>query len=240
MRQSESMFSNLNPIKILKTILTNDLFLPLCLVLTYLIFLFIVRGHFPTSEELIRTFSRIYGRFGYEIIFLAAFLESVAVINLFTPGGVALALGVIFARKGEMDLIFVILFGSLGAISGYLIDYWLGFYGFSQVIKKLGYTNLLITAGNKLKRFGKRGLILGFIHSNIGSFLSISAGTISFPWKSFTVIMVVSTFFWASLWGIAIYAMGDIVLTILRRYGFLVIFFISAGVFLSKLWKEKE
>lgn len=240
MQQLDSMLSNLNPIKILKTILTSDLLLPVFLLLSYILFLFIAKGVFPTSAELVQTFARLYGKYGYEIIFISAFFEALVLVNLFVPGGIALALGVVFARAGEINLEAIILIASAGAICGYIIDYFLGLYGFSQVLKRIGYKKLVIQSGLQLNKFGKRGLILGFIHANIGSFFSLAAGTINFRLRTFIIIAIISTIFWSCLWGLAIYAMGDVFLTIIRRYGFLLMFFIIGGVFLSKLWEEKE
>lgn len=234
------MFSDINPTKILKLILKSDLLLPIFLLFSYILFLFIARGVFPSNTELINTFARLYAKYGYEIIFISAFFESLVLVNLFVPGGITLALGVIFARAGEINLEAVILIASIGAICGYLIDYFLGLYGFSQVINKMGYGRLITQSRIKLHKYGNRGLILGFIHANIASFFSFAAGTINFRLKTFIIIAITATFFWFSLWALAVYAIGDVFLTILRRYGFLLILFIIGGTFLSKFWEEKE
>lgn len=219
--------------------LRSDLILPTVLIIAYIIFLVLARGVIPTPEELINTFASLYSKYGYEIIFLAALLETLVSVNLFVPGQVAMAMGVIFARSGQTELSLVILTASAGSICGYLLDYVLGSYGFADIIKKAGYKNLLDQAQKQLKRFGKRGLIFGFIHSNVGSFLSLVAGAANVSWKIFIPIAIVATFFWTTLWGILIYIFGEIILMIISKYGFLLFIFVIAGMVLNMFWKEE-
>lgn len=217
-----------------------DLILPLILIIVYVVFLVIARGVIPTSEELINTFSSLYAKYGYEIIFFAAFFETLVLVNLFVPGQLAMALGVIFARSGQTDLLLVILTAIAGSLLGYLIDFVLGSFGFSSVIKKAGYGDLLIHAKKQLKKFGSRGLVLGFVHSNIGSFLSLVAGAVDMPWMQFIPIAVIATSFWLTLWGILIYIFGDVILVILTKYAFLIVLLVISGLLLNFIWKAKK
>lgn len=215
-----------------------DLALPIVLILVYIFFLVILRGYIPTSEELVQTFASLYQKYGYEIIFVASFLEALILINLFVPGQMAMALGVVFARSGQTELIPVIIVASLGALAGYILDYSIGFFGFADIIKKLGYQDILNQANLQIKKFGDRSLILGFAQSNLGALISLSAGTISIKPRTFLLIAVIATFFWMSLWGILIYIIGDIVLHIFSKYAFLIIFLILLGFLLIRLWKK--
>ncbi len=227
-------------LNVLKAILASDLLLPLILLLTYIVFLVIARGIVPTSAELVNDFQALYLKYGYEIIFIAAFLESLILINLFVPGGGAMALGAVFARTGQTQLIWVILAGGTGAICGYIIDYILGYYGFADILKKAGYNNLLNEAKNKLNKFGKRGLILGFINPNIASFLALAAGTTNFNKKYFVILAICATFFWGTLWASLVYTLGDIFLDFFKNYSFLLIILIILGLVLARIWKGGE
>ena len=70
--------------------------------------------------------------------------------------------------------------------------------------------------------------------------LAYAAGTTGFKFKDFLILAVLSTLFWSSLWGIAVYAVGEVFLTILKKYGFLLIIFLIVGMFLAKLWEEEN
>lgn len=224
----------------LASFLRSDIFIPTLLLVVYVSFLIIAKGAIPTADELIKTFSNLYAKYGYEIILAAAFLESLVLVNFFVPGQVAMALGVIFAKTGQTELTAVILTASLGAISGYLLDFVLGMYGFSDILKKIGYGQFILRANQELKKAGARGLALGFIHTNIGSFLSLAAGTANYKFYPFFIIASVSTFVWASIWAFVIYALGEVFLLILTRYMVPLVLIIIGILFLSKYWKERN
>lgn len=224
----------------LKFLLTSDIFIPLLFLLTYIIFFVFAKGVLPTSEELIQLFAILYQKFGYEIIFIAAFLESLILVNLFIPGQIVMAMGVIFARSGQTELATVLITASTGTILGYMIDYSLGLYGFAQIIKKLGYGNFLDQTRSTLEKFGIQGLVLSFIHTNIGALSSFTAGTIKMPWVKFLVLATISTWFWSTFWGLLVYAVGDVILEIIKKYAFLLVIFIIAGLFLMKMIKKEK
>lgn len=214
--------------------------MPLILILLYGLIIYLARGVIPSADELIDTFALLYARFGYEIIFVAAFLESLAVITYFVPGSIALALGVVFAKTGQTELVGVIGVAVFGAVLAYQLDYILGYFGFGDLLKKMGYGNLLNQSQKQLHRFGNRGLILGFIHANFGSLFSLAAGATNYPWPKFFIICTSATLFWGILWGIVIYSLGDIVLLILRKYSFLIFMLFGALFLLSIYWKRKD
>lgn len=217
-----------------------DLILPLILVIVYLIFIIIVRGYAPTTEELINTFAQVYSKYGYEIIFLSALLESLVLVNFFVPGIVGMAMGAIFASTGQTQLTHVILTASMGASIGYSIDYLLGYFGFSDLLKKLGYSNFLSTAKEKLRSLGDRGLILGFIYPASGSLMSLTAGTTKMTFLKFLLVMVLSVFCWFSLWGILFYSFGEMMLRLITRYSFLILLLIIVLIILSRFFKVKK
>lgn len=226
--------------KILILFLRVDLIIPAILIAAYLILIYIVRGTIPTSDELILAFSSLYAKYGYEIIFVSAFLESLVIVTYFVPGSFALALGVIFARTGETELVKVIGVALVGATLGYQLDYLLGQFGLGEIFKRIGYQNLLDVAKSKLHRFGKRGLIIGFVHANLGSLVSFAAGATNYPWWRFLIISFFATLFWAILWSIVIYSLGDIFLELMKRYGFLLFILFACLLVLMNLWKEKK
>lgn len=234
------MFSNLNPLRWIKYIVENDLLLPVILLLVYLLFLALVKGTIPTSDEIIATFANLYQKYGYEIIFVSAFIESLIMVNLIVPGGAGLLLGVIFARTGQTELIPVILVACVGTVLGYILDYLLGYFGFADFLKKFGGKSLFSESKDKLKRFGKRTLILAFIHANIGSFVSFAAGAARFNFKVFLIIAVAATLFWATLWAMAVYAIGDIFIILFRKYSFLILVLVITGGVLNSLWKGRR
>lgn len=226
--------------RLVRLIVKYDLILPLTLLSTYIVFLVVARGVVPTSEELIEVFGDLYAKYGYEIIFVSALLEGLVLVNLFVPGMLALALGAVFASTGQTDLTQVILTASAGIILGYVVDYLMGYFGFGETLKKLGYAGFLDSSREKLKQFGNRGLIVGFFHTNVGSFLAFAAGTMKLPFINFLIVAIASTILWATVWGIAAFYFGEVFLNIIKRYSFLLVIFVIAMFVLASLWKYKS
>ena len=224
--------------KIFQVIFSSALIAPATLLVVYLVFIFVIRGSIPTAEEIVHTFASLYARFGYEIIFVAALLESLILVNLFVPGMIAMAMGAVFARTGQTELVLVVLTASLGLLIGYAIDFLLGYFGFGAILKKLGYGWFTKQANDQLKRFGHRSLVLGFIYPNVAALLSFTAGTTSFSFMRFMIIAILSVALWMPLWGILIYSLGEVFITILTKYSFLVVTVILASIFLAGFLKE--
>jgi membrane protein DedA with SNARE-associated domain len=227
------------PIAVLKTIVSSDLFLPAALLAVYVLFLIIARGAVPTTAELVTNFQGLYQKYGYEIIFAAAFLEGLVLVNLFVPGGAAMALGAIFARTGQTSLPLVILAGCSGAICAYILDFVLGYFGFADILKDLGYKHLLNQAHSKLDKLGKKGLVLSFIHPNVASFAALISGTLNIKIKEFLVIALISTFAWGTIWAVSVYLLGNFILRLFGRYSFLLVLLVVIGLVVVR-WKRKK
>lgn len=226
------------PMKILGFIFDKKLILPISLLVFYLLFLALAKSVIPTGQELIADFERIYLKFGYEIVLAAAFLESLVVVNLFVPGQVAMVMGIVFARTGQMSLPGVLLSAVVGALLGYSLDYALGRFGFAEIIERTGHLSLVQNAKKQLDRFGKKGLVVGFAHTNIGALLSLAAGISEISIKTFSAVAVLATFFWAVVWSILIYLSGEVILIIISRYAFLLFFLVVIWMILSRIRKN--
>lgn len=225
-------------ISIINTILKSDLVLPFILLASYGAFLFVIRGVLPNPDELLRFFSIYYAKFGYEIIFVAALLEGLVLVNLFAPGQVALALGIIFARTGETSLPLIIIAVVLGALTGYMIDFLIGLYGFGDILKRFGQGGYVEKAKKELQKAELKSLFVSFIHENIASYMSLAAGTVNYNAFRFFFIALFSTIFWTIAWSILIYSLGDFFLVIIRKFSLILgIIFIGFLIF-SLSWSR--
>ncbi len=226
--------------KLIPNLFKSDLILPLILLLSYIGLMFSIRGVIPSSKELVDAFSTLYANYGYQIIFVGALLESLILVSFFAPGMVAMGLGAVFARTGQIELPLVIAVASSGLIIGYTIDFLLGFYGFSEVINRFDYGKFLEKAQKQIKRFGKRGLIVGFAYPNVGSFLSFAAGMTKMSAITFLVVTIISTIFWATVWGIVLYSLGDIFLSLITKYSLLIMLIVVCGLFLLAILRSER
>lgn len=228
------MFSKFT--KILRLELSAELLVPVVIIVLYVAFLLSIRGTLPTSEDLVAHLSSLYERFGYELIFIGATLEALVMVNFFVPGAVAVAFGAVFARSGQLDLTYAVLAAVSGAILGFIIDFILGYFGFGEILKRLGYGNFLTQAREAIEYSGIRTFGLGFIHPNIGSFVSLAAGTLKMRFINFLIFTALSTLIWVSFWGILVFALGEVFLVILTKYIWVLILLVLSAWILTTMY----
>lgn len=188
-----------------------------------------IRGSAPTPHQLIEHFASLYKRYGYEIIFFGSMLEALVLINFVVPGATAVILGAIFARTGQVNLTIAIVTAASGAMIGYLMDYFLGYFGFGQITDKFGFGSALNKAKLQIEKAAVKTFILGFIHPNLGSLTALASGTLKMDLRKFFPPMLVITFGWFTIWGVTIFIFGKVFLEIISRYFFVVVFITLAA-----------
>ena len=217
-----------------------DVVLPLIILAIYLGIFFLGRGVLPSGDELLNDFGGLYKQYGYYIVFVSSLIEATILINLFVPGLTAIILGLLFARAGQTEFVTTIVLIIIGASIGYQIDYQLGRLGIGKLLTKLGYESFLLAAKKQLQRFGRRGLVLGYIHANLGALMSFTAGAAKLPWFMFTTVSLLATFVWTTLWGLLIYSLGNVFLMLISRYSYLIILFVVALMILLRILKGEN
>lgn len=227
-------------LRILSEILSSNIVEPLVLVLIYAGFLYFIQGVMPSSERLVSHLESLYGRYGYEILFLSACAESLVVVNVFAPGMVALAFGGVFARTGHLNLTGAILAAVAGAIIGFVIDYFLGYFGFSKIVEKIAGIDALGSVKKRVDKTDIKIFSLGYFHPNLGSVISLAAGTVEMKFINFVFLSFVSTLAWFSLWGLVVYSTGDLVLNILNKYLSVIGLLFSSVWFLMFLYGRRK
>lgn len=226
--------------KVLGVFFSSALIAPLILIAVYIAVLFLIRGTTLTPAQVIAHFGSLYERYGYEIIFTGALVEALAVINFFVPGVTIVVLGAVFASSGQVDLTYAILAATAGSLLGFTIDYLLGYFGFSEIIKKLGYTPALQKAKSQLGKSAVKSMALGFIHPNIASFVSLAAGVTKMEMSTFVVLGFFATLAWTSIWGILVFSFGQVFLTILTKYTTVLVILVISLWALLTLYERKK
>lgn len=218
----------------------KSIIVPVCLIVFYILLLLFLRNIFPTGKSLIDYFAAIYGRFGYEIVIVGSLLEALIVINFFIPGVAAVGLGIIFAKAGELDLTLAIILAVTGALIGYILDFFLGRFGFGELLSRMGYKGAIEKTRSEIEKSGLKTFSLGFIHPNIGSLVALTAGTLQMKFSVFLILSLLSTMVWYILWGLLIFALGEIFLIILTKYVWLLLLLVVSIWTLISLYGKKK
>jgi membrane-associated protein len=211
---------------------------PIILLVIYLSFLVFLRQALPPEEELIAHLTGIYDRYGYEMIFVGAFLESLILVNFLVPGVVTIGLGAVFAKVGDLSLSYVILAATAGCMLGYIIDYVVGYLGLAEIIKRVSNEKTLEDTKKTVEKYVYKSFALGYIHPNLGAFLSIAVGASKITFRTFLIFATLATLFWMSLWGILIFTFGKLFLVILTKYVFALTVLIGSAWFIYVVYSK--
>jgi membrane-associated protein len=188
---------------------------------------------------------------GYPIIAAGVLMERSVFIGLIIPGDFILALGGVYASQHKMDLAGVIVVGSLAAICGESIGFWLGRKFGVRLVRRVPYVGRwlaekLEASEGYFRKHGGKTVALGRYATAAGAFIPFSAGAGRMKYWRFLMFDVPAIIVWAI--GITIfgYVFGRnlaFVDRVLSRFGYavlglLVVFFLSR--WLWKRWRERR
>lgn len=169
----------------------------------------------------------IMAKFGYFGILFAMFAE-----NVFPPipSEVIMPAAGFAASKGDLNLLMVILAGTLGAVLGALPLYYLGrvfdkerLVTFTETYGKYVFItpNDVTSANDWFEKHGKIAVFFGRMVPGVRSLISIPAGMNKMPLLPFLVLTALGSSVWTSVLTLAGYYLGqnyDVIEGILAPY----------------------
>ena len=201
-------------------------------------------------EEIVEWAGPVFAAAGYFIVFGAVALERSVFIGLFVPGDVILALGGIYAARGDLDIAWVIVLGAMAALIGESVGFWLGRrYGLS-LIRHLPLVNRLEdrleSAREFFSRHGGKTVFIGRYATAAGAFIPFTAGVAEMSYPRFLAFDAPAVAIWATgiaLIGYFFQAQLDLVDRILSRFGWIMLGLLAAfivGRIVYRRWKGQK
>jgi membrane-associated protein len=157
---------------------------------------------FALVTQLLEWLRPFFETFGYAIVSLAMFFESAAFTGILVPGDVILAIGGVYAGRGELALAGVITCGALFGVLGTSVGYLLG----------RRYGNALLRRAPVLRRFEDRltqaqasiaanagkTIVLGRFVTGAAVFVPFVAGSSGVRPRTFFAYAVPTMMVWAA------------------------------------------
>lgn len=200
------MNSQINPTK------TALVALIVSTVLAVIYFYLRISGIIPRPDGVFNWLENLYAHYGYWVVFGAALLEGIVIINMYVPGSNAILLGVIFAKRSGLSVPAVVALVVLGFTISLSLNYLIGRHGVYRLLRRFGLDKKLTEEGKVLVHNNMWSMFASFIHPNIASLMSIGAGIVAMPYRRFLTITMLSLLFWDSFWAIVTYTLGDTLL----------------------------
>ena len=186
---------------------------------------------------------------GYFIIAAGVLLERSVFIGLVVPGDIILALGGVYASRGNLSLTLVIVVGTMAAITGESIGFYLGRkYGdrFIRRVPLIGgwLSERLHDSEEYFQKHGGITVAVGRYATAAGAFIPFTAGASKMSYRTFILFDAPAIAIWATGISIFGYFFGNhlaFVDKVLSRFGYimltlLVLFF--GGRFAWRKWQE--
>ena len=196
--------------------------------------------------ELIDWLRPLFTTAGYVIVAAATFLETAAFISLIVPGDVVIALGGVYAGRGDLALFWVIvlavIFGNLGQTTGYLLGrrYGEGILYRLPFIRR--FEERIDEARESVRTNAGKTIAIGRFVTGAAGFIPFVAGASGVEPRRFFLYTVPTVTVWATAITLLGFIVGENVGTIdkiLRRIGLfgLALLVIVVG---SWIWRHRR
>ena len=153
-------------------------------------------------KQIVSWISPAFREAGYAVIVGGVLMERSIFVGLIVPGDVILLLGGLYAQLGDLNLAWVIVVGTLSAVAGESIGYWLGRrYGLG-LVRRLPFgaaiERRLEGAQAYFERRGGWTVALGRYATAAGAFIPFIAGAAHMPYRRFMLFDVPAIAVWAA------------------------------------------
>jgi len=140
------------------------------------------------------------GNFGYWVIFLVSFIESIALVGAFVPGSIIVVAVGFFSSQGYLDIGKLVWFVALGTALGDIVSYWLGTKGkrFFKNENRILKASHLDMGKDFFARHGNKSIFIGRFVGVIRPVVAFTAGISRMHFGAFMAWNVASSFVWAA------------------------------------------
>jgi membrane protein DedA with SNARE-associated domain len=202
-------------------------------------------------ERIVSEIEPVFLAAGYYIIAAGVLMERSIFVGLIIPGDLILALGGVYSSQRKMSLVLVIVIGTLAAIAGESIGFWLGRKFGVRLVRRLPFAGRwlaekLEASEDFFRRHGGKTVALGRYATAAGAFIPFSAGAGRMKYWRFLAFDIPAIIVWATGISIFGYFFGKNLAFIdktLSRFGYIVLGLIVAfflGRWLWKRWRRGE
>lgn len=185
---------------------------PLCYTGLFLLLMLIWRmAELPSPDEVYARIVGLFDSYGVVVVAGAALVEGLVLISLYFPGSAVILIGVAASRGDPIRAMVVVGVVIVAFVVAAHLNYALGYWGFYELIRKLGGRKLLDRAVRRYEKYGALILPPCYMHPNLGGFMAVASGIGRLRWRRFTMITIASITVWNVFWGVFAYYFAEVV-----------------------------
>jgi membrane-associated protein len=197
-------------------------------------------------ETLLDWIGPFFSTYGYVLIVAATMLESSAFVGVVVPGDIILAIGGVYAARGDLSLPWVIVLGALGTMAGESIGFWLGHRYGEALLRRLPFADRaqdkIDRAREAFARNDSKVLLVGRFASGLRVIVPFTAGmSQTTSYRRFMAFVVPTAIVWAVGVSLLGYLLGEnvgLIDTILSRFGWGMLALVVLAVAGNIIWRR--
>jgi membrane-associated protein len=197
-------------------------------------------------ETLLDWIGPFFSTYGYVLIVAATMLESSAFVGVVVPGDIILAIGGVYAARGDLSLPWVIVLGALGTMAGESIGFWLGHRYGEALLRRLPFADRaqdkIDRAREAFARNDSKVLLVGRFASGLRVIVPFTAGmSQTTSYRRFMAFVIPTAIVWAVGVSLLGYLLGEnvgLIDTILSRFGWGMLALVVLAVAGNIVWRR--
>jgi len=155
----------------------------------------------------------LFSNWGYLIVFVGVFLESIFLTGWIAPGTTVILIGSFFAAQGELNIYMIwttsVVAALLGDNVGYFIGRRMGRRVMERYEEKPKLPGGLETSQRFFARYGGITVLFGRMISGVDAFIPLTAGTSGMPHWKYMAYDVPGVMLWSGLFCALGYFFGE-------------------------------
>ena len=199
-------------------------------------------------RSIIEWFGPLYSSWaGYLVLATLIFLDRAAFIGIFLSGELFLAIGGVYAGRGQLSLALVLVIGACAGVLGEVTSYWLGRRYGVRITRRLPLANRfnkhLDKAGDYFRRNGGKTVFVGRYVSVVGTFLPFVAGMSKMAFGRFLAFDAVAVTLWAAavtMIGYTLNSQIELIDRTLSQFGWALLAAVVLAVGVRIAWKRRD
>lgn len=198
-------------------------------------------------EQIVKAIAPAYATAGYAIVAAGVLAERSILVGLFVPGDVILALGGVYAGRGQLELWAVVIIGTAAAICGESTGYWLGRRFGRALVRRIPLVRRLESrieaAEGFFDRHGGKTVAIGRYATAAGAFVPFVAGMSRMDYRRFLLFDVPAVAVWAvgiTLFGFFFGEHVAFIDRVLSRFGLIALGIVVVGIAGYVLYRRRR
>jgi len=150
----------------------------------------------------IEWFIPFFKQWGYLLVIISSFVESIPLLGVIIPGGTIVHLSGVLAIESDLGLFYLILMSSVGAIFGDLVGFYIGRrYGEEFLVKygpRIGFKEEYLYVTHRFcHQYGGFAVIIGRFNNLVRPFIPMVIGSSKMPITKFLFFNIIGGILWS-------------------------------------------